>query len=302
MDKKRLIGSGCNASELDGVTHEMLRPHRFFFVTFTAPSFGRIRDGVPVDARRYEYRRQVEWNQSSSALFHATTIALERRLPDAEWCFVREWQKRGAIHFHGIVRVPQWIAAADAWREIRALRGVESSGIAWGRQMDIQQVGEESAATVRYMAKVVSYTAKRQGNRGMLSEAVASFYERLDKHARQLVCSRAACRDSRICGGKVHRNHGYAGRMLSFSKGWSFASLTFGALQQQRSAFAGGGVDVVQQAELAEASRLASVEYEAAFEGMEASSVVAGRSRLDATLDDALRRETLSPMDLFDSA
>lgn len=297
LDKKRLIGSGCNASSLDGISFEDLRPYRFFFVTFTAPSFGKIRDGVPVDASRYEYRRQVEWNQISPALFHATMISLERRLPGSEWCFVREWQKRGAIHFHGIVRVPKWVDAREAWREIKALRVVESSGISWGRQMDVQSVNDEATSRVRYMSKIVSYTAKHQGNRGMLSPEVAAFYARLDKHARNLVCRRRECGIRRDCDGRVHRSHGYAGRMLSMSKGWSLAGLTFGSLREQRAAFIAGKVDAIQQTELAEAARLAKEDYTEAFAGIEASTVVAGKARLRATLDASLARDKLIAMD-----
>jgi len=299
LDKKRIIGSGCNASELDGITWETLQAYRFFFVTFTAPSFGKIRDGVPVDAKRYEYRRQVAWNQRSRDLFHATTDALARRLPDAEWVFVREWQKRGAIHFHGIVRVPQWVSSSDAWGELKALRAVQSQGIAWGRQMNIQSVGgDDRGSVVRYMSKVVAYTAKHQsGDRGALTDQVAAFYERLDKHAQNLVCNRKGCAGKRVCDGRMHRTHGYAGQMLTKSKGWSFAALTFGELRAQRSRFAGTGSSTLQQAELEEAARLARIGYEAAFEGMEASAVVAGADRLRRTLARVLARQTAETTD-----
>lgn len=303
LDKKRIIGSGCNVSQLDGITWEMLAPFRFFFVTFTAPSFGRIRDGVPADSRRYEYRNQVTWNQQSSALFHATTVALERRLPESEWVFVREWQKRGAIHFHGIVRVPRWIEASDVWRELKALRAVQSNGIGWGRQMNVQQVTGEASNTVRYMSKVVAYTSKHQGGqRGGPSENVADFYSRLDEHARNLVCNKSGCVARATCKGRMHRTHGYAGQMLSKSKGWSFTALTFGRLNAQRAAFAAGQSNTVQQAELQEATRLARDGYEAAFAGMNASTVTAGRARIEATLADVLRRGTSNTTDYMADA
>ena len=67
-------------------------------------------------------------------------------------------------------------------------------------------------------------------------------------------------------------------------------SLTFGELRAQRSRFAGTGSSTVQQAELEEAARLARIGYEAAFEGMEASAVVAGADRLRRTLKRARQR------------
>lgn len=101
---------------------------------------------------------------------------------------------------------------------------------------------------------------------------------------------RQGCAGKRVCDGRMHRTHGYAGQMLTKSKGWSFAALTFGELRAQRSRFAGMGSSTVQQAELEEAARLARIGYEAAFEGMEASAVVAGADRLRRTLKRARQR------------
>ena len=299
LDKKRIIGSGCNASELDGITKEMLAPFKFFFVTFTAPSFGRIKDGVPVDAKRYEYRKQVEWNQKSRDLFNATMTLMGQHLPDAEWVFVREWQKRGAIHFHGIVRVPEWFDSQEVLTELKALRAVQSNGIAWGRQQDIQHVAGDPTSTVRYMSKVVAYTSKHQGGqRGSLPEHVAKFYGRLDSHARKLVCRSKGCAENKQCRGRLHRTHGYAGQMLSKSKGWSLIDLTFGKLREQRSAYAASmPQDNRQQEELAEAARLAKQAYEAAFENMESTEVTAGAARLQRALDASLRRQREEAMD-----
>ena len=277
----------------------MLEPYRFFFVTFTAPSFGRVKNSVPVDAKRYEYRKQVEWNQKSTDLFHATTIALGRSLPDAEWVFVREWQRRGAIHFHGIVRVPEWIDSEQVLTELKALRTVQSNGIAWGRQQDIQYVSGDPTSTVRYMSKVVAYTSKHQGGqRGSLPEQLANFYTRLDSHAQKLTCKSKGCSDKKLCKSRMHRTHGYAGQMLSKSKGWSLIGLTFGELRDQRTAFAASQPksDVHQQ-ELQVAAELAKKSYDDAFEGMQASAVTAGRSRLQAALDDALRRQREAAID-----
>lgn len=293
LDKKRIIGSGCNTSELDGITSEMLSGYKFYFATFTAPSFGKVQNGVPVDPKRYEYRKQVEWNQKSTDLFHATTVLLKLHLPDAEFVFVREWQKRGAIHFHGIVRVPEWMNRTEVEKELTSLRTVQSSGIAWGRQQDIQYVTGDPTSTVRYMSKVVAYTSKHQGGkRGSLPEPLAAFYGRLDSHARKLICKSKGCSENKQCKSRMHRTHGYAGQMLSKSKGWSLIDLTFGKLREQRSAYAATmPQDNRQQEELAEAARLAKEAYEAAFENIEPTAVTAGAARLQRALDDALRRQ-----------
>lgn len=63
--------------------------------------------------------------------------------------------------------------------------------------------GDDRGSVVRYMSKVVAYTAKHQsGDRGALSEQVAAFYERLDKHAQNLVCNRRGCAGKRVCDGR----------------------------------------------------------------------------------------------------
>lgn len=291
LDKKRIIGSGCNPSELDGITAEMLSGFKFFFFTLTGPSFGKIANGVPVDSRRYEYSKQVEWNQKSADLFNATTIAVKRALPDSEWVAVREWQRRGVIHYHLIVRLPDWMNTAEVEKELTALRKVTSSGISWGRQTNVQFVTGDTSDTVRYMSKVVAYTSKHQGKtRGSLPEPLANFYARLDSHARKLTCKSKGCADNKQCKSRMHRTHGYAGQMLSKSKGWSLIDLTFGKLREQRSAYAASMVnDNRQQEELAEAARLAKQAYESAFENIEPISVIAGASRLQRSLDDALR-------------
>ena len=89
----------------------------------------------------------------------------------------------------------------------------------------------------------------------------------------------------------MHRTHGYAGQMLSKSKGWSLLGLTFGELRAQRTAFA-ASAGSQNQAELAEAARVANEEYDDAFFGMQASQVVAGKNRLLRVLDEVQRRQS----------
>ena len=95
----------------------------------------------------------------------------------------------------------------------------------------------------------------------------------------------------------MHRSHGYAGEMLSKSRGWSFAVLMFGELKAQRARSAAGQSNTVQQAELEEAARLVGLEYKAAFDGIDESTITAGRARLDATLGDVSRRAASSTTD-----
>lgn len=263
-DQKRLIGSGCNVSERDGITGEMLAGYRFYFVTLTAPSFGRIHTvprsekaqakkcgcgkmhkkgselrGTPLNSRWYKYREQVRWNQASSELFRRSMRYTEELLPDFEWSFAREWQVRGALHFHGIIRVPDSYSETQVFTSLQKIRTYTFGDFAWGREIDVQGIKADSAEnSVRYMAKVVSYTAKQQGDEGLISDARRRYFERLDWHAARLVCGSAGCKGDATCTGSAHRAFGYAGQMITRSRGWSLIGLNQTALVLERKKFA----------------------------------------------------------------
>lgn len=261
VDQMRVIGSGCNVSGLDGVTAEEVGKYTYWFVTLTAPGFGpihRVSDvgdvckcksvhepdsdlrGVPVNMRTYRYRQQVAWNFTSNKLFKETTRRLHRRLPDSEWCFVREWQKRGALHFHGIVRVPAEYDHADTFTELAGLKTVTREGITWGRQHDVRKIEAKGTdINVRYMSKVVAYTSKQQsGDLGILSEQRRKHYDRLDWHARRMTCNKKGCAASKHCTGKAHQRFGFAGHLVTRSENWSLVGLTRNDLVEQRRRYA----------------------------------------------------------------
>lgn len=263
-DQKRLIGSGCNASERDGITEEMLSGFRFYFVTLTAPSFGGIHRvpkgkdsasvvckcgkrhqhgsefrGTPTSPRWYKYREQARWNQASSQLFKRTIKYTEDLLPAVEWSFAREWQVRGALHFHGIVRVPAEYDEVQTWQALQRMRTYTYGDFEWGKEIDVQVIsGDSASGSVRYMAKVVAYTAKQQGEEGPISATRRRHYERLDWHAARLVCGKRGCRGDGTCEGAAHRSFGYAGQMITRSQGWSLAGLTRGTLVLERKKYA----------------------------------------------------------------
>lgn len=249
----RLIGSGCNVNEQDGVTAEMLSPFVFYFVTLTAPSFrgvhrvGACRCGLkhhsdddvvstPLSFSSYRFADQVAWNRDSSELFHYTMGELGRELPDVEWTAAREWQKRGAIHFHVIVRVPRSYDESQVFHAFQRMRQRSWHGQKWGRQHDIKQIRDDGVSkTVGYTAKVVSYTAKSQIMGGG-SATRAKMMDRLNRAAARTRCHRRDC-VPRTCDARAHSNFGYAGRMRSASQGWSLVELTAAKLHEQRKAF-----------------------------------------------------------------
>lgn len=275
-DQKRLIGSGCNVSERDGISAETLAGYRFYFVTLTAPSFGGIHRvpkskgsevtacscgtvhlhgselrGTPTKPRFYRYKDQTRWNQATSELFRRTMTYTEDLLPDLEWSFAREWQVRGALHFHGIIRVPVAYDEGKTWQALQLMKTYSYGDFAWGKEFDVKSIkGDSASGSVRYMAKVVAYTAKQQGDEGLISPARRGHFDRLDKHAARLICGSRGCKGDGTCKGLAHRSFGYAGQMITRSKGWSLVGLTRTSLVEERKRYAEQNSNAGHQKEL----------------------------------------------------
>lgn len=288
IDQMRLIGSGCNTSDRDGVTEQHVAGYKFWFITLTAPSFGPVHrvpktersrpvqcgcglvhkhgdvlKGVPIKLKTYRYREQIEWNDRVNRLAKLTMDKLRELLPESEYAFVREWQARGVIHLHGIVRVPEWMEDSEVMSSLMSLKAVKDNGATWGREIDVRPVDTgQTGNSVRYMSKVVAYTSKQQGESdGVLPEARRRHYNRLDWHARRLRCGKRNC--GKRCRGKKHREFGHTGHMMTMSKGWSFVGLTRTALVEQRKEYAASHrSDAVQQATLKQASQYRKEEIE----------------------------------------
>jgi hypothetical protein len=161
-DSFQLLAAGLRGGK--GVP-ETVAGHPRLFVTFTAPSFGRVhsrkaqgrlvypchpyrqgqrcphgrpagcwhrhdeddpRLGEPLCARCYQAGAQVLWNALAGRLWSRTTIYLYRtlaqlagvtegelrRLVRVSFAKVAEYQRRGAVHFHAIIRLDATTACA----------------------------------------------------------------------------------------------------------------------------------------------------------------------------------------------
>ncbi|MEL5992466.1 replication initiator [Microbacterium phosphatis] len=137
---------------------------RYFFLTMSAPSFGRIHRvpkssaerrrchcgkahspedvhlrGLPVDLDAYDYAGQVAWHVGLGRLWNASVSAMRDLVPDLEYCAVREVQARMALHMHIIVRVPSTsLTTAKALgavaRRATAAHPVTGKQVAWGQR------------------------------------------------------------------------------------------------------------------------------------------------------------------------
>ncbi|MEO3973922.1 replication initiator [Streptomyces sp. CAU 1734] len=223
-DTYHLIRAGLTGDPAKG-TPFTVRDHPRVFATLTAPSFGpvhnrpgtrpcrcgtRHRDdapelGTPLDPDRYDYPGAVLWNNHASELWRYFTIYLRREIArragltqkeareQSKISFgkVAEYQKRGAVHFHAVIRFdgpegphtppPAWAtldlltdaiqaAAARVAVDVPAAGHQPARTLTWGTQLDIRPIkalgaGEEitEQAVASYVAKYATKAAETTG-------------------------------------------------------------------------------------------------------------------------------------------
>jgi hypothetical protein len=250
-DAYQLLAAGLKGGK--GVP-ESVAEHPRLFVTFTAPSFGRVhtrktqgrlvlpchpyrqgarcphgvRDGCwhrhdeddprlgePLCPACYDAEAQVLWNALAPELWRRTTIAVYRtlgrlvglqegelrRLVRISYAKVAEFQRRGAIHFHAVIRVdaatdcrcagclvlpPDRFTAAlleKALREAVAGVGVSCPPLdhgparyaRWGEQFDVHNITRDEQAGELSAEQVAAYIAK------YATKATESFGSGLDR-------------------------------------------------------------------------------------------------------------------------
>ena len=252
-DAYHLIRAGLTGDLRMGVP-DGVRVHPGVFATLTAPSFGAVHNrpetgrcrcgavhaddapelGMALDPATYDYAEAVLWNNHAGDLWRRFTIYLRREIAARagitqatlrEVCRisfgkVAEFQKRGAIHFHAIVRMdgpagpgdtpPEWASTAllgDAIRSaatrVRVLvpvaGDVPARVLRWGSQVDVRAIGTDGQelteqAVAAYVAK---YATKAAESTGTVDRRVGELSE-LDKlpgvpdHTRRLI---RACHD-----------------------------------------------------------------------------------------------------------
>jgi hypothetical protein len=251
-DAYQLLAAGLKGGK--GVP-DTVAEHPRLFVTFTAPSFGRVhtrkaqgrlvlpcrpyrqgarcphgiragcwhrhdegdpRLGEPLCAACYDAQAQVLWNALAPELWRRTTIAVYRtlgrlvglqegelrRLVRVSYAKVAEFQKRGAIHFHAVIRLdaatdcrcpgclappPELFTAAlleNALHQAVAAVGVPCPPLddgpgryaRWGEQLDVRNITRDSDQAGELSAEqVASYIAK------YATKATESFGSGLDR-------------------------------------------------------------------------------------------------------------------------
>jgi hypothetical protein len=325
-DAYQLLAAGLKGGR--GVPDTVGR-HPRLFVTFTAPSFGRVhtrkaqgrlvlpchpyrqgarcphglRDGCwhrhdaddprlgePLCPSCYDAEAQVLWNALAPELWRRTTIAVYRalgrlvgldearlrRLVWISYAKVAEFQRRGAIHFHAVVRLdaatacrcagclappPEGFTASLLEEALRAAvpavrvpcPPVEYDRAEryarWGEQLDVRnittgddQAGELSAEQVAgYIAKYATKATESfgAGLDRLLHDGDLEHLDKLPAHVAELVRAAWELGGRRELEGLRLRAWAH---MLGFRGHWSTRSrrysTTMGALRRARVAFA----------------------------------------------------------------
>ncbi|MFF8359530.1 replication initiator protein RepSA [Streptomyces chartreusis] len=208
------------------------------FATLTAPSFGPVHNqpthgacrcgtahrdddaalGTPLDPAAYDYAGAVLFNNHAGDLWHRFVNRLRREIAAhvgitqkafkevARLSFgkVAEFQKRGAVHFHAVIRIdgpdgpdtapPSWASTELLTRAIRAAAAhpyvtaeVPARAAAgfpngwrlrWGRQLDIRPIkafGDDSEITEQAVASYVAkYATKAAENTGTVDRRIGN--------------------------------------------------------------------------------------------------------------------------------
>ncbi|MFJ5213675.1 replication initiator protein RepSA [Streptomyces sp. NPDC088354] len=293
-DTFHLIRAGLSGDERKDVP-VAVRTHPKVFATLTAPSFGPVHNrpdtgrcrcgtahsehdpeiGTPLDPERYDYAGAVLWNNHAGDLWRRFTIYLRREIAARaglsqsamrELCRVSfgkvaEYQKRGAVHFHAIVRLdgpggpedvpPSWasVALLDAAIHAAAARvsvPIPAAGthlareLRWGQQVDVRPIGIDDGqelteqAVAAYVAKYATKAAETTGtvDRRVGNREALDLFD-LPAHTRRLI---EACFDldphypDRKLRAWAHML-GFRGHFSTKSRRYS---TTLGALRQVR--------------------------------------------------------------------
>ncbi|MGW5274212.1 replication initiator protein RepSA [Streptomyces sp. NPDC004044] len=296
-DTYHLIRAGLAGDESKDIP-TAVRDHPRVFATLTAPSFGPVHNrpdrracrcgtqhaeddsalGTALDPTTYDYAGTVLFNNHAGQLWQRFATRLRRELAAraglsqrelkdvlrVSYGKVAEFQKRGAIHFHAVIRLdgpdgpdsppPSWASVDLLTDAIRAAVAHSYTSITvpavgdqpcrpfqWGRQLDIRPIhafGDGSDITEQAVASYVAkYATKAAESTGSLDRRIGNreVLDLLDvpDHPRRLI---EACLDlaplypDRKLAAWAHML-GFRGHFSTKSRRYS---TTLGALRQIR--------------------------------------------------------------------
>ncbi|MEU4297173.1 replication initiator [Kitasatospora aureofaciens] len=225
-DTYQLIRAGLSGGKS---VPDTVRSHPRVFATLTAPSFGPVHNrptsadgsvrpcrcgklheptdaplGTPLDPKSYDYAGAVLFNAHASTLWARFTIYLRREIAArlgltqkaartvlrVSFAKVAEYQKRGLVHFHAVIRLdgpdgsaqppPPYATVSMLGDAIRAATArvrvtlvsdaIGERELAWGAQIDVREIAAFGAdaeltdqAVAAYVAKYATKSADASG-------------------------------------------------------------------------------------------------------------------------------------------
>jgi hypothetical protein len=261
--------------------------HPAIMLTLTAPSFGAVHNtrdqgracacgrkhtpddpqvGTPLDPDHYRYDDQIIWNHHAPELWKRTVQGIRRGLAQAlgvprwklrdvacvRFAKVAEFQRRGVVHYHAIVRIDGPVGAGSAppagctsallEHVVDAAATTTSAAagtgrIRWGAQREVVPLDSQTCtAAASYIAKYAT-KATESTTDGILMRPVRSQRELnavdLPDHARRLVIAAWITGERMAMPGLKRWAHqfGYGGHTLTKSHQYS---ITFAALRAAR--------------------------------------------------------------------
>ena len=215
--------------------------------------------GTPIDIDAYDYARVADFNASASRLLAVTMQKLGRVLGrKLQYIRVAEFQARGLIHFHIIVK---GLISHEAFYSVvrggvnprtkRRIKPAQHGVHRWGEQCDAQRILPGSKQGVgAYFVKVVNYAAKSTGDtvgectvHGVKMDEAALATVSCD-HGPDCKCGSPfipgttlryqSKKSERLCRrhALARRGWGFRGHILSASRKWGMTFTAVRALRQ----------------------------------------------------------------------
>ncbi|MER7506885.1 replication initiator protein RepSA [Streptomyces lavendulae] len=233
-DTYHLIRAGLAGDDRRNIP-AAVREHPRVFATLTAPSFGPVHNrptgrpcrcgkhhredapelGTALDPATYDYAAAVLFNNHAGQLWQRFTTRLRREIAAAagltqrelkevariSYGKVAEFQKRGAVHFHAVIRIdgpdgpdtppPAWattglldcsvrVAVAHAYTSVTVPAAADQPArtFRWGTQLDVRPIkafGDGSDITEQAVASYVAkYATKAAENTGTLDRRIGN--------------------------------------------------------------------------------------------------------------------------------
>jgi hypothetical protein len=258
-------------------------PHGVILACFERHGSDDERVGTPICAACFDYRGAVLWNAHGSLLFQRTRERIVRELSRLgsvpvrhardvfrlSYVKVAEFQRRGLVHFHIVVRAdgpegpsflpPEWLDAgrlaeavtcAVGSASVAGMAGVGGAGarFAWGSELDVRDLGASGADIEAVAAYAAKYATKSADGEGALAHRIRSQREieslGVNRHLRRMVDTAWGLgNDPDLAPLRLHdhaHNLGYRGHFATKSTRYS---TTFSKLRQARAEFVKGQVE-----------------------------------------------------------